>query len=298
MKFTGQNILNFMDQFPDDITCLAYLAKIKWSTDFVCSKCGHDRYTVRKKNHARDCNRCHYVESPTAGTLFHRVRFGIRKAFSIAFEMSTTTKSFSSAMVAKRYSISRTTAWTFMHKVRIAMKSSMINPLTGRVQVDEFVFGGKENLMQGRSNDAKRKKLVVAIETTNKGGIKRAYFQQIPDFSAKSLRIIFEDHISTLASVKTDLWTGYIPIAKDYKIDQNYSNNGSDLKQIHIIIHQVKAWLRSTFSWVHEGHIEKYLDEFSFRLNRSIYRQNIFHSLIFRMINAKPSPYQQIKIRT
>ncbi|MBN2730748.1 MAG: transposase, partial [Bacteroidales bacterium] len=88
------------------------------------------------------------------------------------------------------------------------------------------------------------------------------------------------------------------PVAKDYNIEQKNSDNGNSMKQIHIIIHQVKAWLRSTFSWVHEGHIEKYLDEFSFRLNRSIYRQNIFHSLIFRMINAKPSPYHQIKIST
>lgn len=298
MKFSGQNVFEFMDQFPDDISCLAYLAEIKWANEFICAKCGHNRYTVRKKNQARDCNRCHHVESPTAGTLFHRVRFGIRKAFAIAFEMTTTTKSLSSSMVAKRYSISRTTAWTFMHKARIAMKSSMNSPLSGKVQVDEFAFGGKETLKQGRSNDVKRKKLIVAIETSKKGGVKRAYFERIPDFSSKSLRKIFDNHISTLARVNTDLWTGYIPVAKDYNIEQKCSDKGNSMKQIHIIIHQVKAWLRSTFSWVHEGHIEKYLDEFSFRLNRSIHRQNIFHALIFRMIMAEPSPYQLIKIST
>ena len=44
-------------------------------------------FTVKKKNLARDCNRCHHIESPAAGTLFHRQRFGIRKAFMISFEI-------------------------------------------------------------------------------------------------------------------------------------------------------------------------------------------------------------------
>ena len=277
MKFSGQNIFDFMEQFPDEITCLAYLANIKWADKYVCPKCGHKKFTVRKKNFARDCNRCHHVESPTAGTLFHRARFGIRKAFAIIFEMSSTTKSLSASVVAKRYNISRTTAWTFMHKVRIAMKSSLSSPLTGIVQVDEFAFGGRETLRQGRSHDKKRKKLVAAAETTTTGGVKRVYFQKIPDFSSKSLRKIFDDHISAQARVNTDHWTGYLPIAKDYTINQHHASHRKSMKQMHIIIHQVKAWLRCTFSWVHEGHIEKYLDEFSFRINRSIHRQNIFH---------------------
>lgn len=32
-----------------------------------------------------------------------------------------------------------------------------------------------------------------------------------------------------------------------------------DFFQINTIIHQAKAWLRSTYSWMHEQNIEKYL---------------------------------------
>jgi len=45
-----------------------------------------------------------------------------------------------------------------MHKIRKAMESSGNHPIDGEVQVDEFVFGGKETLKQGRSNDSKKKK--------------------------------------------------------------------------------------------------------------------------------------------
>jgi len=298
MKFEGENILEFTDMFPDDRSCLAYLSEQKWADGFKCKKCGHNKFTVRKKNLARDCNRCHHVESPTAGTLFHRVRFGIRKAFGIVFEMSATTKGLSSSQVAKRYGISRTTAWSFMHKVRSGMKSSKAHPLSGDVQVDEFVFGGKENLKQGRSTDSKKKKIIGAVELTGEGKVKRVYFNKIDDYSSKSLSSIFDNHISEKAHVLTDKWTGYVPISKRFNIEQKYSDKGGSMKQMHTIIHQLKSWLRSTYSWVHEEHIEKYLDEFSYRINRSIYKQTIFHNLILRMINAQPITYQMIKIST
>lgn len=144
MKFTGKNILEFSDRFSDDKACLAYLSEIKWSGGFVCTKCGHTKFTVRKKNLARDCNRCHHIESPTAGTIFHKLRFGTRKAFGIIFEMSATTKGLSASQIARRYGISRTTAWAFMHRVRTAMQSSKNHPIVGDVQVDEFVLAGKK----------------------------------------------------------------------------------------------------------------------------------------------------------
>jgi len=298
MKFEGENILEFTDMFPDDRSCLAYLSEQKWANGFKCKKCGHNKFTVRKKNLARDCNQCHHVESPTAGTLFHRVRFGIRKAFGIVFEMSATTKGLSSSQVAKRYGISRTTAWSFMHKVRSGMKSRKAHPLSGDVQVDEFVFGGKENLKQGRSTDSKKKKIIGAVELTGEGKVKRVYFNKIDDYSSKSLSSIFDNHISEKAHVLTDKWTGYVPISKRFNIEQKYSDKGGSMKQMHTIIHQLKSWLRSTYSWVHEEHIEKYLDEFSYRINRSIYKQTIFHNLILRMINTQPITYQMIKIST
>jgi transposase-like protein len=296
MEFTGENIFEFEKQFPDDRSCLAYLSGLKWTNGFVCNKSGHTKFTIRKKNFARDCNRCHHIESPTAGTIFHGLRFGQRKAFGIMFEMTATTKGISASQAARRYGISRTTAWAFMQRVRSAMQSSKKYPIVGDVQVDEFVFGGKETLKQGRSRDSKKKKIVGAVELSEKGKVKRVYFNKIDDYSSKSLSCIFEKHISIDAHVLTDKWTGYSPLSKRYKIEQKYSEKGGSMKQMHTVIHQLKSWLRSTYSWVHQDHIEKYLDEFSFRINRSIFKQTIFHTLIARMLMAKPLTYQMIKI--
>jgi|AntRauTorckE5430_2_1112549.scaffolds.fasta_scaffold23727_3 hypothetical protein len=50
--------------------------------------------------------------------------------------------------------------------------------MKGLVFTDKFVYGGKGNLKQGRSNDGKKKKIVVAIEYDKKQGIKRASFKK------------------------------------------------------------------------------------------------------------------------
>lgn len=294
-QFKSESIIDFFDTFKTDEDCLVYLANIKWNDGYKCVKCGHTKCTIRKSNYARDCNMCHHIESPTANTLFHKVKFGIRKAFIIVFEMSVATKSVSSSQIARRLKISRQTAWLFMHKVRLAMKSSETYPLDGQVYVDEFVFGGKEDLKQGRSNDTKKKKIVMALEINENRGVKRAYFKSIDDYSSKELSKIFVSHISNNAKVTTDQWTGYKPLKKDYDISQIKSNT-SDFFEVNTIIHQLKSGLRTVYSWVHKFHIEKYMDEYSYRLNSSIHKQTIFDNLINRMMELKHIGYKQIVI--
>ena len=63
-KFAGQSILDFTDRFKTDLDCLEYLAEIKWKDGYKYVKCGHSKFTIRKKNYARDCNSCHHIESP------------------------------------------------------------------------------------------------------------------------------------------------------------------------------------------------------------------------------------------
>jgi len=292
-EFTGESLVKFIERFPSDLACKKYLADVKWSNGYKCKKCGNEKYTERK-DHTRTCTKCKHNESPSANTAFHKVKFGIQKAFLIVFEMVNSSKSLSAMQVGKRYEISRKTAWLFMHKMRTVMKSSERYPIDGLVQVDEFTIGGKEDGKQGRSYDTKKKKVVAAVELTDKKEIKRIYALKIDDYSSKSLSQIFDKHISTNATVITDKWRGYGPLKSDYKIIQSNSNNGQGMPQIHIMIHQIKSWIRTIYSWVHEEHVDLYLDEFSFRINRSIHKKGIFHNLIKRAVAAEHIAYRQI----
>ncbi|TAE20183.1 MAG: IS1595 family transposase [Bacteroidetes bacterium] len=291
--FRGQNIIDFGKVFHNDESCVAYLADLKWQDGFICKKCGHTS-GCKKAGHNYHCYKCNHVESATSGTLFHRIRFGLHKAFHIVFEMVNSSKGMSSIQVGLRYGIRQPTAWTFMHKVRKAMESSKKYPLSKLVHVDEFVVGGMEEGKKGRSYNTNKTKAVVAVELSEKNQVKRVYIKAIDDYSAKSLTPIFEQHISKTAKVVTDKWKGYSPLTKEYNIEQILSANGKNFKQLHIIIHQIKSWIRTIPTHASKKHVESYFNEFTYRINRSQSKQTIFHNIIKRMMNSKPLTYHTL----
>ncbi len=295
-KIEGQSILNFIKELPNDESCKAYLAKVKWQDGFVCNKCKYTKGCM-KAGYTYECYRCKYVESATANTLFHKVKFGLHKAFCIAFEMSTSTKGISSIQMGKRYDLRQGTAWYFMQKVRRSMASSKQFTLREIVHVDEFTVGGKEEAKQGRSYDSKKKKAVIAVELTPEHKLKRVYIKSIEDYSSTSLTTIFEEHISTNAKVFTDKWRGYQPLKEHYDLTQKPSNRGRNFSVLHMVIQQVKSWLRTIPTHVSKKHIERYFDEFAFRINRSQSKKTIFHKTIERMVRASPWYQSQIKQR-
>jgi hypothetical protein len=294
--FRGENILEFINQFPNDETCREFIANQKWKDGYKCSRCENSKYVYFEKHNTRECTKCRHKESATAGTLFHKVKFGIQKAFCIAFEMSCTTKGISSTQAAKRYGVTQKTSWLFMQKVRLAMKSSEQYLMKGDVQFDEFVIGGKETGKQGRSYESKKSKVACAVELTTEGKIKRGYAGVIDNYSAKALKPLFDKHISKEANIKTDKWTSYQTITKDYKIVQEKSIPGKNFKQMHTVVHQIKTAIRTIQSHVQKEHLQKYLDEYFYRLNRSIYKETIFDNIFRRMVAHPHQGWKEIVV--
>lgn len=110
-----------IDRFKTDQDCKKYLADIKWEDGFECVKCGHKKAKIRK-DFSRTCNICSHQESSTSNTLFHKVKFGVRKAFFIVFEISTTTKNLSASYVSVRFSVTEKTARLFVLKSKKPLK--------------------------------------------------------------------------------------------------------------------------------------------------------------------------------
>ena len=105
---------------------------------------------------------------------------------------------------------------------------------------------------------------------------------------------MFEKHININAKITTDKWKGYNPIAKEYNLTQLLSDKGSNFKALHVMIHQVKSWIRTTYSWVSENNINRYFNEFCYRINRSQNKDTLFNNLINRMVKADPIYHKEI----
>lgn len=293
-EFKDTSLLKFIDYFDSDETCLVYLEKYKHAVEYKCKRCGHDQFWLGKKM-GRVCKSCRYSESITANTLFHKVKFSLRKAFYILFEMSTTTKSVSSIVMSQKYEVTQKTAWLFMSKVRKAMASSEQFPLTGQCEVDELLSGGKRKGKTGRGAENKEK-VAIVIEKQGEIGVKRMYALRISDFSSAQLGRIFSKHISSEAEITTDLWSGYKPLRKDYNITQQKSEPGQNFNLMHRCIQQLKGWIRGIHHSVSGNHLQGYLDEYCFRFNRHAFKASAFDILVQRMVNHPPIVKKNLKL--
>lgn len=293
--FKGQNEIEFYKQFSTKEQCLEYLANRKWKDGFTCPTCGcQEEYHTHVLHHKR-CKNCLNLCSPTANTLFHNLKFGIEKAFLAIFKMTATTKSISAEQLARTIGVNRKTALAFQHKVRLAMKSSEQHPMIGEVEVDEAFIGGQED-SENRGRGAQSKtQIVMAVEKTGKFGVKRVYARVVENGSTSELKTIFEKHISKAAKVLTDKWSSYGPIAKEYQIKQEKSDPKVNFKTMHRCIQQLKSWIRGVHHHVNPEFLQAYLNEFCYRINRSIHKDIIFDNLINRMILAPVSTIKSLK---
>ena len=96
------------------------------------------------------------------------------------------------------------------------------------------------------------------------------------------------------ASVTTYKWNDYAPLKQAYDIAQVPRNGGKNFKELLLITHHIKSWIKTIPTHASKHHMDKYLNEFSFRLNRSWSKQSIFHRTIERMLYYKPYYHSQI----
>ena len=198
-KYKSLSIFEFQKRFPDEESSLKYLANIKWANGYSCRK----------------CNICDHPESPTSGTLFHKVKFSLLRAFYIVYYVSTNKKGIASTELSRKLELRQKTCWSFKRKVMKAMESDGDHLFNNFVEIDEAFVGGQEKLKKGCSK-GKKKQIAFIIETKGKG-ISRAYRIVINNAGTKELKPFIEKHVSIEAKIRTDKWRGYTPLKKQFK---------------------------------------------------------------------------------
>lgn len=290
--FQSLTIFDFQKRFPDNDSCWEYLSELRWKDGFVCPECGNTKYCRGDRAHDRQCTKCNHKVSPTSGTLFHGIKLPMLKAFYMLYYLSTNKQGISSTELSRKLGLRQKTCWLFKQKAMRAMKSSGKFKLGGKVEVDETVVGGQEEGVVGRKN--KKKRIVVfAIERKGKG-VARVYGKVVANAGAVQLGRFMRDTVEANAQIKTDVWTGYKPLAKDFSnLTQVPSGKkGENFPDLHRVIMGFKGWLRGMHH--HAELLQPYVDEFTYRFNRHTMKEDVFDNLMHRMLMGKPCTYEMI----
>lgn len=195
------------------------------------------------------------------------------------------------------------TAWTMLHKFRTAMTGTGREKLTGRVEVDESIFGGVDPDSQGRFLNGKA--LVIgAVEQRGSHRLGRARLQVIANASKPQLGTFLAEHVAIGATIVTDGWGAYPDLAARLRLGHEAHNQSASPQPAHVLlpgVHRLFSLSKRVLDTTHQGgvqneHLQAYLDEFVFRFNRRSAKTRglLFLRLLEHAVTAPPTPYRDL----
>jgi transposase-like protein len=275
-----KNLLEVTKYFEDKQRATDYLVRMRWEGSPRCIYCGCEKvYQLKLKNAAwrYKCSKCKQQFSAIKGTIFENSAVPLQKWFAAIYLLLSHKKGISSTQLAKDITVTQSTAWFMLQRIRHAMAlGTLEKPLQDTVEIDETYVGGKNSNrhisrqikgIQGRS--VKDKTPVLGM--VQRQGELRA--QKMTNTKSRSIMPVVKANVKAGTTVMTDEWLGYSRLSDTY--DHFYVQHkmrefvqGSiHTNTIEGFWSLLKRGIVGIYHHVSEKHLNRYCDEFSFRYN-------------------------------
>ena len=304
MQRYPKTLLTFEHWFRSEDACREYLFRFRWPNGFCCPRCEHGQAWKTGRG-LWICGQCGKEVSVTAGTVFSGSKLSLRIWFRAIWWITNQKSGISALGLQRTLGLgSYETAWVLLHKLRRVMVRPGREQLSGMVEVDETVVGGRrKRVVRGRYRGPFVDKALVAVAAEVRGrGIGRIRLRQMTRQSKEQIMAFIKEVIAPGSDLMTDGWVGFRDLVEmGFTHRPIVEEEEKDLDWVLPRAHRVAALLKRWLLGIHQGRVEQkqldyYLDEFVFRFNRrsSRSRGRLFYRLMQQAVAAKPIRYRDV----
>jgi transposase-like protein len=273
--------------FNDETAAREHLEAIRWPEGPICPHCGNsdpDRLAKvegEKQSHRPGlyyCNECKGQFTVTVGTVFERSKIPLCKWWLAMHLMAASKKGMSAHQMHRMLGVSYKSTWFMLHRIREAMRNGKPGGMGGAghsVQADETYYGNTSKRAKGYKKGHRHKSGVVALVNPATGEA-RAF--AVKGATAEKITHILRTNVHRGSTLVTDESRLYPAVAEEYADHQtvlHYGNeyvnkDGYTTNNVENFFGIFKKGMVGTYHFCGEQHLQRYLDEFSFRYtNRS-----------------------------
>lgn len=255
--YKALSFFEFQERFRTEEACFHHLHKLHLPDGFRCPKCRHTKAYFMKKRKVFQCANCRNQTSLTANTIFHKTRTPLRKWFWAVYLVGSDKRGCSAKRLSKLIDVSYPTAWLMIHKVRKAMKDR-----DALYKLNHFI------------------EMVDHIDSNN-----------LNEFVYRS--------IEPYQTIKTDAYPSYnvLNMAFDHQKEIVKTHEAMEkLPWVHILIGNVKSFIRGTYHGVSHKHLQSYLSEFCYRFNRRFFENQMTDHILSACLNTQQLTFAELTL--
>lgn len=273
-------LLEAVRYFADADTCHEFVTALRWPEGVTCPRegCGSQDVSFYNNRRVWRCKSCKRQFSVKVGTIFEDSPIGLDKWLPALWLITSSKKGISSYQMARSLGVTQKTGWFMDHRLRLAMRTeSFDKPLDGEVEADETFVGGKAKNMHRAERKRKIKgrggagsgKAVVMGMLERKGEVRA---NVVRSTRRGELHSRIRENVSLSSIVYTDALPSYRGLDPDYVhevIDhaESYVDGRVHTNGVENFWSLLKRTIIGTYHSVHEDHLDRYLDEATYRFN-------------------------------
>ncbi len=303
------NLLNFIEQFPDEQSCMINYKEVRDKVGVTCSACGKKEQYWKKDKWQYECKSCGKRTTLRSGTVMHGSQLSFRYWFIAIHLLTSTKKSFSALELQRQLGHScYEPIWEMLHKLREVMgRRDGEYELSGVIELDVGFFTTTKTeeekdkpLKRGRGSQKKSKVLVmvesVPVEgkTTKNGKPRKVGHLKmlvIDDLKAKTITNMVNINVSKSTSIESDNSTSYDNLknmVENHKPVVIPKEKVSEmLPWVHLAISNAKRLLLDIHHDIKPQYLQGYLNEFCYKYNRRYFGEKLFDRLLIACVSYK-----------